>query len=640
MVPAGDGQWMTFVRLHFLRRQVLVALAILAISVALFLKVDVSRIALLAALGYLAVSILAMFWLARIELVAALLVPIGLSQLVTLGILRLAGIHSPRLYGFAILLTFGWGIAFSGDRLAADLGAYRGLCRPRTRRELVPSAIVVLCGLITLLVIDGRSLALLGVAGMIALCASILAAVAVVPAITSRLLPRERTFPAPSAKGLLHGAGVGLYLVVGSLLYLLLVRPLGVLRFRHDRTRRTLWARRYLHAMGGWLSRNWPYSGSERIWLNIDAAALNKPSVIVANHLSIFDIMVVFSLSPRLVMVSKARLLRFPIANLIARDLGHIIAGDGDAETVIQQGLDRLREGVSVVFFPEGTRSRDGQIHRFHNGAFELALRAGCEITPLLLTNTDAAVYAGTQWVGDHRCIVRVLPSIVPDSDAASAGPRVLARHVRQRMIEQQAVDWRLAQDGPVLARYVRALYRYQGRAVEREIARQLRTDALCEMIDNIVPFDGQILVVPCGYGVLCHILARKSLRRQVLGVDHRAECVRVARSSARAAQRVRFELADPPAWGFPAADCVVLTDGLHEWNEQDRQRIVDELLRRLRPGGTVVYRDGLPATARQSCRQMLEDCGLALESPTTDTRTGDSGVKVFRKPEIPCGTI
>lgn len=118
--------------------------------------------------------------------------------------------------------------------------------------------------------------------------------------------------------------------------------------------------------------------------------------VVVANHLSHMDIPVVYaSLGMDLRWVMKAELRQVPVIGVCSAGLGHIFVDRNDnraAVASLREARARLVDGASVIFFPEGTRSRDGDLHAFKKGAFVTARDMGLPILPVTIRNTDAVL--------------------------------------------------------------------------------------------------------------------------------------------------------------------------------------------------------------------------------------------------------
>lgn len=109
-----------------------------------------------------------------------------------------------------------------------------------------------------------------------------------------------------------------------------------------------------------------------------------KPSILICNHQSHLDLLAVLSMSPRIVALTNQWVWNFPIYKPVLRYLEYYPATEGleNSEAHIESLLER---GYSVVIFPEGTRSAQCKILKFHRGAFYLAEQLGCDIVPIYL---------------------------------------------------------------------------------------------------------------------------------------------------------------------------------------------------------------------------------------------------------------
>jgi 1-acyl-sn-glycerol-3-phosphate acyltransferase len=210
-----------------------------------------------------------------------------------------------------------------------------------------------------------------------------------------------------------------------------------------DRHRRVLhlftcfWASLYT-----WLNPLWSVEIRDR-----GRISRSETYVIVANHLSLLDILVMFRLFTHFTWVSKAENFRVPFIGWNMRLNGYIPLRRGDRDSVREMlaACEReLRDGTSVMMFPEGTRSRTGELQRFKPGAFELALRTGCPLLPVLVEGTGSALpKRGFVLRGRHRIRLTVLEPIPAESfaglDAAALTERthaLFARHLTARSSE------------------------------------------------------------------------------------------------------------------------------------------------------------------------------------------------------------
>ena len=147
-----------------------------------------------------------------------------------------------------------------------------------------------------------------------------------------------------------------------------------------------------------------------------DHVQARRPYVIIANHASNFDPLVLFASVPTgMTYVAKAELLKVPVFGGIIRRTGAVFVDRGDTQKAVaamQAAADRVRNGQSVLVFAEGTRSRDGQLKSFKKGGFLLALEAGVDILPVVLQGTNQVLPYGARVPLPGEVRVTILPPI------------------------------------------------------------------------------------------------------------------------------------------------------------------------------------------------------------------------------------
>jgi 1-acyl-sn-glycerol-3-phosphate acyltransferase len=143
-----------------------------------------------------------------------------------------------------------------------------------------------------------------------------------------------------------------------------------------------------------------------------------RPYVVVANHQSFVDILLISHLPWEMKWLSKATFFRIPLVGWMMRMAGDIPLVRGEKNSTVEAMnacRDRLDERVSVMIFPEGTRSRDGQLQPFKDGAFRLAIESGVPILPLAVNGAYTALVKGDWRFGVSNAEVRVLEPILTD---------------------------------------------------------------------------------------------------------------------------------------------------------------------------------------------------------------------------------
>ena len=140
-----------------------------------------------------------------------------------------------------------------------------------------------------------------------------------------------------------------------------------------------------------------------------------RPYVVVSNHESYADVFLISLLPWEMKWLSKESMFKIPCMGWMMRMAGDIcIVRDKrtSAANAILSARDRLSKKVSVMIFPEGTRSRDGNLLPFKDGAFRLAIESGAPILPLVVAGTRRAMASGSFRFQKARARVEVLDPI------------------------------------------------------------------------------------------------------------------------------------------------------------------------------------------------------------------------------------
>jgi len=151
-------------------------------------------------------------------------------------------------------------------------------------------------------------------------------------------------------------------------------------------------------------------------WIGAERLRGTGPRLIVANHPSLIDVVLLLAQLPQADCIVKKAARRNPFTRSIVAGAGYLANDDGDA--LVDACAERITRGRSVLLFPEGTRSPRGGLHRFQRGAAHIALKSGCPIVPVLITCRPPTLLKGQPWhdVPDGRAcfVLRVGEPIDP----------------------------------------------------------------------------------------------------------------------------------------------------------------------------------------------------------------------------------
>ncbi len=188
---------------------------------------------------------------------------------------------------------------------------------------------------------------------------------------------------------------------------LLLLRPIFPARERElgSRTLQYSWKAMCLLLRGTW---------------NLRLAAPQKKeleqirsSIIVANHPSLIDVVILTAIIPKCMLIVKPALLRWPFLRPILRRL--CIVNDGNSSAMLEQAENAIKQGFNVIIFPEGTRTTPGKKNKLHRGAFHLAIRSGAPLVPIRIdTSQPFLTKEAPWWYVGQKCPVFTLTMHAP----------------------------------------------------------------------------------------------------------------------------------------------------------------------------------------------------------------------------------
>jgi len=172
------------------------------------------------------------------------------------------------------------------------------------------------------------------------------------------------------------------------------------------------------------IARKWAQSGLKMNGSSIHVSGIeNVPEtggvLFVSNHQSNFDIPILVGHVPRdKGFIAKLELLKVPTFSRWMKYLGCIFIDRKDPRqslTAISEAAERLKEGHSIVIFPEGTRSADGTIGPFKAGGLRLALKAGVPIVPVTISGSKNIMPKGTSLIKSASVNVIISHPLIPD---------------------------------------------------------------------------------------------------------------------------------------------------------------------------------------------------------------------------------
>lgn len=166
----------------------------------------------------------------------------------------------------------------------------------------------------------------------------------------------------------------------------------------------------------------------------------NQSYVIISNHQSILDILLLDNISGDYRWISKAENFRVPVLGLSMRMANYISIERGNKESAVRmfdEARKSLERNISIMMFPEGTRSKTDALLPFKTGAFQLAMRTDKPILPVVVDGTGAVLPKhGYTFSSGHKLRVRIMDPVFPGA-FGTGDAEELARHFRKLISDE-----------------------------------------------------------------------------------------------------------------------------------------------------------------------------------------------------------
>ena len=388
------------------------------------------------------------------------------------------------------------------------------------------------------------------------------------------------------------------------------------------------------------------------------------PAIIIANHQSFIDILVLLSLSSKILMVTNHWVWHSPFFGAIIRYVDFYYIGEG-YEQYMERMRKKVKEGYSIAIFPEGTRTYNGKMKRFHKGAFYLAETLQLDILPILLYGNNKII-AKAQPFNIRKGIIytEILPRIPGDDLSFGTTYQERTKRISAYMKEGYARICREKNttDNPAFYEALIQNYIYKGPVVEWYIRIKVKMERNYRLFNRLIPVQGQITDIGCGYGPLCYMLSLLSEDREILGIDYDEDKIALAQHGWLRNEHLQFRHGNALEYPLPESDVFILNDMLHYMSYEHQRTLLLKCADRLRSQGMIIIRDGNSAntskhrltrftellstrifnfnrtagelhfTTETQLREIAVTCGMNVEIIPNDKYTSNT-IYIFRKP-------
>jgi 1-acyl-sn-glycerol-3-phosphate acyltransferase len=258
--------------------------------------------------------------------------------------------------------------------------------------------------------------------------------------------------------------------------------------------------------------------------------SFEKPGIIISNHQSHLDLMYLLMLNPKIICLTNKWVWNSPFYGWILRYADYYPVVDG-----IEVNEDKLKtaidNGYSILIFPEGTRSVDGEILRFHKGAFYLADKLGVDIIPVI-THGIGHVFPKKEFIlKKGRVDIKILDRISSDDETYRNGKdySITAKEIRKLYKEEYRKMADSIENADYFADLVYHNYIYKGLEVQRRAKKALKATNNFRKEIELMPETGEYNINNCGQGEISLLAALVKKNLQITASDPNKEFMEIA---------------------------------------------------------------------------------------------------------------
>ncbi len=548
----------------------------------------------LVVVSLLIVFVILLLLYGRIELAVYTFFPMLMAWGWTLGLMNLLGFKFNIFNIIVSTFIFGLGIDYSVFISRAKLQKFKYGTEELVvyKKAIFLSAFTTLVGIGVLILAKHPALQSIAVMSVIGIGSMLVLTYTLQPLLfrIAMLNRKERGLVPINFLNVFLGVFSLFYFFVGSVLLNLTIVIMQLLPISGTRKRSF-----FRHLMSWFLSSlTHIMANVGRRFMNPSNERFKKPAIIIANHQSFIDILLLLHLQPNVVMVVKKWVYSSPLFGFPVRYAGYFHVNDG-----YEQALPKLRklvdEGCSIIIFPEGTRTSNGELNRFHKGAFYLSEALELDIVPVLFHGSDYAMPKGDSFLLKNGFVHRVLMPRIKFSDR-SWGETYQDRCKNvSRWYKKQFAHYRREFETPCYFRdQLLRNYVMKGPVLYWYARIKTHLEDNYTMYEKLLPREGKIVDIGCGYGFMAHILAWTSKDREVIGFDHDEDKILVAQHTPTVTPNISFEVRNvlDPKVELPMANAFILMDVLHYLPKEAQRELILKCLGNLSPGGMLMIRD------------------------------------------------
>ena len=560
-----------------------------------FIDILTKDFSLLVKLSLLIVLFILVFSFGRIELGLITFIPITLSWLWTLGIMGIFGIKFNIFNIIISTLIFGLGIDYSIFIMRGLLQEYKtGIKNLNSyKTSILLSAITTITGIGVLIFASHPALKSIALVSIIGILSVVLISYTIQPLLFRFLILNkgQKRFVPVTFYNFFISIFTLIVFLLGCLIMMVLLPVFFILPLKKKNKKLMV---NYLIML---FCRIIVYINItiRKTLINYNSSTLKEPAIIISNHQSHLDLVLLLMLHPKIIVLTNDWVWNNKFYGLIVRyvDYYPVIEGYEKSVELIRK---KVKDGYSILVFPEGGRSETGKIKRFHKGAFYLADKLNLEILPVIIHGSGHCLTRGEVFLRSGRITVKIYDRIKL-KDGKIGDTYLLQAKSIAKFYRKEYDKLKLEDETPAYFRErLIKQYIYKGPILEWYLKIKLKLEKNYALFNELIPVKASIVDIGCGYGFMSYMLGFLSHERNIIGIDYDGYKIEIANNCISDNQilkdRIKFIYADVVDYPFKNSDVFILSDVLHYMPEEKQEILIKKCIENLNKDGLIIIRD------------------------------------------------
>ena len=538
------------------------------------------------------VTLALIIFFGRIELGLIASLPMYLSWLLTLGVMGVFGIKFNIFNIIISTFVFGLGVDYSILMIRGLLLEYKyGRNEmPSYKTSIFLSFFTTLIGVGVLIIAKHPALNSIALIAIIGLFSVIIISYTIEP-IMFRFLnfikAKKRKVPVTFSDIIFTFIAFSIF-IIGCLLMNILLPFVFILPVKRKSKKLIM------HYFLMWFCRFEVYFmfNIKKTIINEHSEKFKNPALIIANHQSHIDLLLLIMLHPKIVILTNNWVWNNPIYSLVIRYLDFYPTEAG-SENILGKLKDKVKEGYSILVFPEGSRSEDSKIKRFHKGAFLLAEQLNLDVLPIMLHGVGDCMNKGENYLKNGSITIKILNRIKADDLSFGKDYSTRTKLILKFFREEYSVFYKQLSTPAYFRNKLVKNYIYKGPILEWYVKVKLKLEKNYEIFNALIPDNASVIDIGCGYGYFSYMLRFVSENRKITGIDYDQNKIDVANNCISKDNHINFICGNALTVNFDKTDVFVLSDILHYLNEEKQKQLIEKCINNLNENGFIIIRDG-----------------------------------------------